>query len=179
MPTIKGKSAVNAFFGQLPGQIEQKLLKGAGRAAANVIAAEAKAKVISSEVRGAIKVKVTATDSRIAAKVQVKGDGAYIAPWLEYGTAPHLISVDESQRGGRSVRTINRRAQENDGNHSLVIGGKFVGATVLHPGARPHPFLRPALDVKASEAIAAAQGYINARVGKSGITGSGDAGDVN
>lgn len=179
MPTVKGKSGVARFFEQLPGEIERKLLRGAGRAAANVIAAEAKGRSISSEVRGAIKVKVEAIERRIAAKIQVKGRGAYLGPWLEYGTAPHLISVDASQSGGRSAARINRLAKDGEANHSLVIGGKFVGSTVLHPGARPYPFLRPALDVKAGEAIAAAQGYINSRVTRAGITGSADPGDAN
>lgn len=162
---------------QLPGDIERKLLRGAGRAAATVIATEAKVLSISSEVDGAIKVKVTATDGRIMAKVQVRGKGAHIAPWLEYGTKPHLISVDESQRGGKSVKRINTLANETDSNHSLVIGGKFVGATVMHPGARPHPFLRPALDTKEAEAIAAAQNFINGRLTRAGIVGAAEGDD--
>jgi hypothetical protein len=43
---------------------------------------------------------------------------------------------------------------------------------VRHPGARPNPFLRPALDMKEGEAVAAAQDYITSRIGASGITAS-------
>ena len=90
----------------------------------------------------------------------------------ETGTAPHFIRVDDSQRRGMGINRINKSVKEG----SLVINGKFVGATVHHPGARPHPFLRPALDMKEGEAIAAAQAYIDARITPSGITGdsSGD-----
>lgn len=172
MPTVTGKDAVQRYFAQVPAQMG-KLLKGAGRVAAKVIADEAKARSISSEVSAAIKTKVSEADGRIVARVQVKGKGAYIAPWLEYGTSPHFISVDESQRGGRSIGRINKQVKEADGNHSLVIGGKFVGDTVFHPGARPHPFLRPALDIKGRDAIAAAQQYINSRVKRAGIVAEG------
>lgn len=170
MPTVRGRSEVKQFFAAVAGEIEQKLLQGAGRVAAKVIAAEAKERCVSSAVRGAIKTKVTAKDGQVLAKVQVRGKGAYIAPWLEYGTAPHFISVDDSQRQGMSVRRINKLEKAG----SLVIGGQHVGSTVYHPGARPHPFLRPALDVKASAAIAAAQGYINSRVKRGGISGSSE-----
>ena len=55
-----------------------------------------------------------------------------------------------------------------------MINGHFVGTAVHHPGARPHPFLRPALDTKEGEAIAAAQSYINGRVWPAGIIVAGD-----
>jgi hypothetical protein len=170
MPSVRGRAEVKRFIGQLPGEIERKLLRGAGRAAANVIAEEARDRSISDEVKGAIKVKVTSAEGQVIARIQVKGPGSYIGPWLEYGTDPHFISVDDSQRQGMSVAKINQEQKRG----SLVIGGQFVGATVFHPGARPHPFLRPALDVKADAAIAAAQGYINNRVTPAGITGSPD-----
>lgn len=179
MPIVRGRSEVKRFIAQLPAQIEGKLLRGAARVAANVVAEEAKERSISREVSEAIQVKVEAKKGSgyVIAKVQVKGPGAYIAPWLEYGTAAHLITVDPSQRGGRTVGRINRLAKEAGGNHSLVIGGTFVGSTVLHPGARPHPFLRVSLDVKERDAIAAAQSYINAHVTPSGIVGATEPGD--
>jgi len=170
MPKVRGRSEVKAFIGKLPGEIERKLLRGAARAAAKVVAEEAQARSISDEVSAAVKVGRTKVEpGRVVVKVQVKGPGSYIAPWLEYGTAPHFISVDDRQRAGMSVRRINQKVREAGGDGSLVINGKFVGATVFHPGARPHPFLRPALDVKQGEAIAAAQTYINSRVSRRGI----------
>jgi len=173
MVTSRGKSEVKAFMSRIPGDIEDKLLRGAARAAANVVADEARDRTQSSEVRGAIKVATKKETGRVVAKVQVKGPGAHLAPWEEYGTDPHFISVDDSQRDGMSVKRINKA--QKDG--SLVIAGKFVGSTVWHPGARPHPFLRPALDIKEGEAIAAAQNYIAKRVKRTGIVGD-DEGDL-
>lgn len=173
MVTVKGKSEVRAFMARAPGEIEDKVLRGAARAAAKIVADEARLRTQSSEVRGAIKVATRKDTGTIIAKVQVKGPGAYLAPWEEYGTDPHFISVDDSQRRGMSIGRINKKAKEG----SLVIAGNFVGKTVHHPGARPHPFLRPALDTKEAEAIVAAQGYITSRITPAGIIGSGEGND--
>jgi hypothetical protein len=178
MVTTRGKSAVRAYIGAVPGNVEKKLLPGAARAAANVVADEARRRTQSSEVRASVKVAVGKDEGgRTVGKVQTKGPGAHLAPWEEYGTEPHLISIDDSQRNGMSINRINRLAREGDKNHSLIIGGKFVGATVMHPGARPHPFMRPSLDTKEGEALAAAQAYINGRVSPAGIKGGPEGGD--
>lgn len=191
MPTVRGAAEVKRFIAGLPAQLEAKVLRGAARAAANVVADEARSRSISPDVTGAIKVAVKVEDGRVVAKVQVKGQGAYMAPWLEYGTAPHFISVDDSQRAGRSAARINALEQEgsaliagarrvnNEGpKGSIVIGGQFVGTTVHHPGARAHPFLRVSLDVKEAEALAAAQSYISARVTRAGISGIVEGNDA-
>jgi hypothetical protein len=171
MPTVRGRDQVRAYIAGAPEQL-RKVLRGAARAAAKVVAEEAKDRSISSDVSGAIKVATRESEGRVVAMVQVKGEGAYIAPWLEYGTAPHFISVDDTQRQGMSVGRVNKSLKEG----SLIINGQFVGSTVFHPGARPFPFLRPALDTKEREALAAAQKYINARVRPEGIVGT-DEGD--
>lgn len=178
MATVKGLADVRRFLAQLPGELETKVLRGAARVAANVIAEEAKSRLGDrrAEVAGggtvliadSVKVRSSAKDGLIVGKVQVKGPGAYVAPWLEYGTAPHLISVSDKAREGRSIGKINQLVKKG----SLAIGGQFVGESVQHPGARPHPFLRVSLDTKEAEAIAAAQSYINARISPAGIAGS-------
>lgn len=174
MPTVRGREEVARYFASLPDKIARNLLPGAARAAAKVVAAEAEQRCVSSEVRGAIKVRVKRGDDQVVGRVEVRGPGAFMGPWLEWGTAPHLITVDASQSGGRTAGRINRLAKENGGNHSLVIGGKFVGDTVMHPGARPHPFLRPALDTKEAEAFSAAQGFITAKLARSGLAPESD-----
>ncbi|HEX7856094.1 MAG TPA: HK97 gp10 family phage protein [Sphingobium sp.] len=173
MATVSGRDEVKRLFATTRMALETKLLRGAARAAAKVVAEEAKARSISQEVSNAIKIATAQRDGRVIAKVQVKGTGAYIAPWLEYGTAPHFISVDDSQRQGMSVGRINKAHAAG----SLVINGQFVGTTVFHPGARPHPFLRPALDTKEGEAIAAAQAYITSKIKAGRFVATADAGD--
>lgn len=169
MATMRGRDNVSRYIERIPPALQKKVLRGAARAAARVIAVEAKDRSISSLVASAVKVSTRQeNDSRVIAKVKVKGKGAFIAPWLEYGTDPHFISVDSAQSGGRTARRVNRLAKEG----SLVINGEHVGATVFHPGAKPHPFLRPALDIKQDEAIAAAQRYVTIRLAREGLGGS-------
>lgn len=178
MVTTRGKSEVQRFMAALPEQIVGKLLVGAGRAGGKVIAEEAKDRSISQDVADNIVVRTKREDTRIVVRITVKkGFALSVGNWLEWGTSPHFITVDDSQREGRSVARINALAKAPGSNHSLVIGGKFVGATVFHPGARAHPFLRPALDLKEGEAVSMAQSYINARVTPRGIVGQDDRGD--
>lgn len=174
MPKVTGSDEVKRFLAAIPGQLEKKVLRGAARAAGKVVADEAKDRCVSDRVASGIKVRTKREIGRVEAKVQTRGRFAYIAPWLEYGTDPHFISVEDDQRQGLSVRKVNEGVKAG----SLVIGGKFVGDTVLHPGARPHPFMAVSLDVKAAEATAAAQRYINARVGRAGVTGADEGDDA-
>lgn len=175
MPTVRGKSEVKAYLASAPAKLKT-VLRGAARAGAAVVADEIKERTPSAEVRKDLRIRTKASDDQIKVTIDVKpGWSRSLGTWLEYGTSPHFISVDDSQRGGRSVGRINRLSEEHGA--SLVIGGKFVGKTVWHPGARPQPTFRPALDQKEGEAIAAAQAYISARVSREGIapTSEGDA----
>lgn len=156
---------------QLPEQIERSLLPGAARAGATVIADEAKDQSRSEDVSAAVNVKVKRADGGVVAFVGIdpkykNGWAASVAVWLEYGTEPHFISVDDSQRDGKTVARINELAK---GEGTLVINGKPVGRTVHHPGAQAHPFMRPALDSKGGDAVRAAQAYIDRRVSRAGI----------
>jgi hypothetical protein len=178
MATIKGRSAVSAFLARSPEQLVDRVLRGAARAGGKVIADSAKDRSVSDDVANAIIVKLKREDHRIIVRITVRpGWMMARAIWLEHGTAPHFITVADDQRKGLSIARINDKVGEARGDGSLVIGGKFVGTTVFHPGARPFPFLRPALDLSRDDAVRAAQQYINARVRPSGITGAEDAGD--
>ncbi|QEH81187.1 HK97 gp10 family phage protein [Sphingomonas sp. C8-2] len=182
MATARGRADVKRFILEQTPQDLRKVLIGAGRAGGNVVADDARERCKSNRVRNSIKVKVKAGDSKVVTSIQTSGPGSAEAGWLEYGTEAHFISVDDSQRGGRSIRKINeadkaaRRAGKIGGAESLVINGQFVGDTVRHPGARPEPFLRPALDTKENEAVAAAQAHINNHVTPAGVIVAGAEG---
>lgn len=158
---IKGMAAVKQRLVEQQVRLQTKVLRGAARAGADVIAAEAKARAPSDEVSNDIEVKVTIDGKRVVATISVKpGWARSLARWAEYGTSPHFISVDDSQRAGRSVGRINKLTKEGDKSANLVIGGNPVGGTVYHPGAQEGPFMRPALDHSGDEARAAAQRYV-------------------
>jgi hypothetical protein len=172
MPTVTGKGDVRRFIAGLPADLESKVLRGAARAGGKVVADEIKARTPSDAVRESVRIRTQLGTGRVVVKIDVKpGWARSVGTWLEYGTDPHFITVDESQRDGMSASRINKMSKAG----SLVIGGKFVGTTVFHPGARPQPTFRPALDAKEDEAVAAAQAYINSRVTRNGIVGAPDA----
>jgi len=173
MPSVKGRGAVERVIAGLPAQIEAKLLRGAARAGGKVLIDGAKERSISSDVDDAIVMKRKSEPGRITVTITVeKGWARSVANWLEYGTDAHFISVAKEERGGKSVARINATDKR-----SMIIGGKFVGDTVFHPGAKPHPFLRTTLDIDGAKAVAEAQKFINAHVTRSGIIASAEPED--
>ncbi len=169
MVTVKGSANVKRFLSGLPKEIEVKLLRGAGRVAGKVIADDAADRATSQDVRENVVVKVSNRGGQVAVKVTVRPGWSYsLGVWEEWGTEPHFIKVAEDQRQGRSIGRINKLVREG----SLVINGQFVGETVYHPGAKPAPFLRPALDIRGRDAVAAAQAYINSRIVGGRIVGT-------
>lgn len=181
---IKGRAEMDAFLQTLAPKLGRSIVRGGMRELAKVVAEEARTRVNSDEVRGSIGVSgQMLPDGTIISKVRTKGKGAFIAPWLEFGTAAHFISVEldarpttQTRRGVRkwSIGLINKAAKRG----SLIIGNQFVGASVYHPGARPTPFLRPAADVAIGAGIEAMAQYVRARLTKEGLSAPGlDSGD--
>jgi HK97 gp10 family phage protein len=177
---VKGLADLNKFLQQLPAKMEQNVLRGALRAGANVIKDEAKRLVPVSApnsrnkkrygfragtLRDSIRVSARVKNGRVTASVYAGGQtksGAevYYASWVEFGTAAHAI-VAKRADGKNIARRINRMTKRSG---SLQIGGRFVGVSVMHPGSRPRPYLRPALDGKAQAAVLAAAEYIKKRL---------------
>ena len=181
MPTLKGREAEQRRRDQVPDKIK-RILRGAARAGAAVIAEEAKERVTSDAVRNGVVVgRTKEQDGQIKVRITVKeGWPRSLGTWLEYGTSSHFISVDPAFAEGRTAQRINRldadAAKEGGAGpgSTLVINGKAVGATVFHPGSPAKPWLRPARDLKARDAIAAAQDHINTNVRRSGLVIDGE-----
>ena len=141
---IKGGAELNKFLQQLPAKMEANVLRSAMRAGANVIKDEAKANVpvASGLLRDGLKVSTSSRRGKVTAKVKATGKHAHIAPWLEYGTAAHRIVAK---------------------GKGMYFGGKVV-RSVEHPGISPRPFLRPALDSRAQQAVVAVGNAIKKRL---------------
>lgn len=181
MARVRGGAATRRYMQQLPELFRERVLRGAARRGATVIADGAKERLGDRSAHGpgggkvliadSVKVRVRLKGEVVRGRVLLNGPGAYVGRWLEYGTDPHFISVDPQYRNGMTARRINKSiADGNDSlKTSLVINGKPVGATVYHPGARKVPFLRPAVDTLEREALAAAQAYISARATRAGL----------
>lgn len=107
------------------------VLRGSLRAGAkNVVLPEARRRVhsVSGLLAAGLKVGTSSRGDTVRAYVRASGPHAHVAKWIEYGTKPHRIPK----------LTVSQRVH-------LAFGGRVV-SSINHPGARPKPFLRPALD---------------------------------
>lgn len=165
---VTGLKELALLMQQLPEKIERNVMRGALRAGAKVLEEEAlrHVPVDSGDLRKSLKVSTRNKQGTVTARLSTN---VFYARWVEYGTGAHWISVNPEDapkrltRGGVkavSVATLNDKAKSG----SLKIGENFVGASVAHPGAKPQPFMRPALDAKSGEAIVAAAEYMKKRL---------------
>lgn len=145
---IKGLAELQRALDELPAKIEANVMRGALRAGAKVLLADAQKSAAFADHTGALRASLRVTTSlkrgRIAAAVKAgptkKDKRPWYARFVEFGTAAHVIKA--------------RRAR------MLAIGV----AKVNHPGAKKHPFLRPALDTQHVAAVEAAREYIRKRL---------------
>lgn len=151
---VKGLSELQAFLDQLPTKMEANIMRAAMRQGANVVRNEAKANAPAKTglLRDGLKVSTSSRRGVVSAKVKATGKHAYLARWLEYGTAAHFIKPKNAK--------------------SLFIAGLFSNG-VQHPGATPKPFLRPALDSQSQAALVAVGEAIKKRLTKQGLDASG------
>lgn len=160
---VTGLADLQKFLDTLPARLEANVMRGALRAGATVIKAQAQQNALpgppnarnvrlygayAGALRDSIRVGARIKGGTVTAYVRAGGKkkgGAdvYYATMVEMGTKPHKISAKPG--------------------HYLSIGGGFV-KSVEHPGSRAKPFMRPALDAKAGEAVAAAAEYMKARL---------------
>lgn len=143
---VTGLKELQKFLDELPAKLEQNVMAGALRAGAIVLQEQAKENLLShgSIVHGALieslKIGTSTRQGVVMAVVRTK---LFYAKFVEYGTAAHVIT---GKNGGW-----------------LSFGGGFSRA-VDHPGAVAKPFMRPALDTKATQATIAAAEYMKRRL---------------
>lgn len=178
---VKGLSELQRFLDQLPVKLERNIMRGALRAGAKPILLDAKGRIhsVSGELAASLRISTRARGRTVTARIISSGTPTQPNKpiWVEYGTRPHLIGVDKSERpminsqpwtkAGKFVRasmtTVNRMV--------MKIGARFVSG-VRHPGARPKPFMRPAMDTQSGASVVAAGVYIRSRLTKEGLNAS-------
>lgn len=175
----RGFAALDLALRQLPHEMAEKIVDRAMRQGARVIQDEARRRVpvASGTTRDAIRVRrQRKTKTGVLFQIYTTRK-AWWARFVENGTKPHRIMVRRRGSVGFSRRT--RKARELGWDESAVqtatdvflqtagvhqVGhakavladeeaGVIFGMVVEHPGAKRQPFMRPALDTKAQEAI--------------------------
>lgn len=156
---VKGLSALGKALAELPLRLERNVMRGALRAGMEPIRTQARANVTKQSGKLAKGLRVSTDSGRkmVYAKLKTSGAHDHIARFIEFGTARHWIS----SKKGKMLRIAGVN----------VNGGSFVvyKERVDHPGARPLPFMRPALDAQAGAAVAATAAYIRGRLTEQGI----------
>lgn len=155
LENVKGLAELQGFLDTLPVKVEKNILRGALRAGMRVVQPVARANVhsVSGELARGLKISTSARGGRVMARLRATGKHAHIAKWVEFGTAAHAITAKIAGM--------------------LSFGGLFR-RSIQHPGARPKPFMRPALEAQAGSAVVAAGEYMKRRLTKQGL----DASDI-
>ncbi len=150
---VKGLADLQKFLDQLPPKLERNVMRGALGAGMRVVRPVAKSRIrsVSGLLAAGLKVSTRARGGTVTASLKTTGKHGWLARFVEFGTAAHSIP--------KLTKKLN----------ALIIGGQFV-KSVDHPGAKPHPFMRVALDSQAQNALVAAGNYIKKRLeSKNGI----------
>jgi len=142
---IKGLSALSKYLDNFPPKFQRNIARGALRAGMNVVKPVAQSKVhsISGELAKGLKISTNSKGGQVVAKLKATGKHRSVAHLVEFGTRAHLISA--KFKGMLSFMNVFRK-------------------TVMHPGAQPKAFMRPALDSKATPAVVAVGNYIKTRL---------------
>lgn len=151
---LRGERETRDFFTSFPMKLQKNVLRGALRAGANPIKDTARANIhsISGLTAKGIRVFTGSRDGKVTATIRTTGPHAHVGNWLEFGTAAHAI-------------------RPKDGTW-LYFGGVFL-REVMHPGARPYPFLVPAMDSRRNDVVYAAAKYMESRLTKEGLNVAG------
>jgi len=142
---IKGLDELLKFMDQLTPKIEANVARGALRAGMNVVKPIARSNIhnVSGELSRGLKVGTRRRGSLVTSNLKATGKHRSIAHLVEFGTRAHNIAA--KAKGWLSFMNIFRKE-------------------IHHPGARPRPFLRPALDAMQTPAVVAVAEYMKNRL---------------
>ena len=152
---VKGLSELAKFLDELAPKLQKNIMRQALRAGMKPVQEDAKAHVAvaSGLLQKGLKISTRIKGGTITASLKATGKHAYLARWIEFGTAAHRINPKKAK--------------------ALSIGGGFAEG-VDHPGSKAHAFMRPALDARAQDAVIAVAEYIKERLStKEGLDTSG------
>jgi HK97 gp10 family phage protein len=165
--TVSGLRELDQMLKQLPANIEKNVLRGALRSGQNILANAAKSylrqngSIESGELERSIRVRFKRKSEKfgwVRSYVMAGNREAYYAHMIEFGTGAFY-----SGTGTKSMRAPYEIVPKKAG--SLFFGGLFR-ESIIHPGIRPAPFMRPAVDNYTDAALDAVVTYMQKRIPK-------------
>lgn len=167
---IEGAEELNAILRQLPEHVARRASIGALRAGAKVIQEDAKRRApVGPEAF--TKTKDYATEARRKSKYGSLRDAIRIkADKYRGGTTRSVVVVVSNKGAGINPHwieygTTSTRMAKNGGLMTFVIDGRLIRKRVV-AGVRAQPFMRPAADTRAREAIQIIGEYLGREVEK-------------
>lgn len=154
---LKGGKELLSFLDAFPARLQKGAARSGLTAAAKPVRDQARSnapresgKLAKSIKTGSPKVN---QDGTVTISVRLSGEHSFLGHFFEYGVAPHFIRAGDSGLSARKLTQKFNREGSARTDGALKIGDNYVTGAVLHPGFAARPFLRPALDMKAEEAV--------------------------
>jgi len=157
---VKGLKETMAFLEAFPERIKKGAVRSALTAAAKPVRDQARTNAPRDTGKMAKAIKTGGPrvnkDGTVSIRVRLAGEHSYLGWFHEYGVAPHFIAAGNSGKSPRLLTRAARKGATSDvATGTLKIGDNYVTGAVLHPGFPARPFLRPALDARATQAVQA------------------------
>lgn len=170
---VAGLRELDRFLSAFPKNMQKGAYRAGLTAAARPIRDEARLRAPKQTGKMAKAIKTGSArqnpDGTFSVSIRLDGEHSFLGLFHEYGVAPHLIA----RTGKGEGRVAVRKAAVGEGTIQggvMKIGDDFVSGIISHPGHAARPFMRPALDAKADEAIKAFGDKIRAYMeGKAGF----------
>lgn len=146
MSTITGLSELNRYLETFEPRLRNNIVRGGLRKGTkDVLLPQAQANIhsVSGKLAAGLKIGTRVKGQTVKAYIKATGPHARVAHLVEHGTRAHFIPA---KKGG-----------------ALSFLGVFREG-VHHPGAKPHPFARPALDQRGTAAVIAFGEYVKNRL---------------
>jgi HK97 gp10 family phage protein len=148
---IIGGQQLDELLQTLPGKMQRNINRSALRAGAAALLPEVvqRIPVASGDLRASARITTRARGATVSASVKVGNQVAWYAHLVEYGTRPHVIKPREAKG-------------------AMQFGG-VTTKSVQHPGTRPQPFMRPAIDISLPQVVEAFTRKMRERLTKQGL----------
>lgn len=164
---IDGLAELDKLLKDLPVKIERNVIRGALRAGQKQMLEAARANldrngsVKTGELRRSIRVRFQRKSEKygwVRSYLVAGNKKAWYAHLVEYGTGSFYSgNLNNSKRQPYEIRPKNRK--------SLFFAG-LAREQIIHPGAKPKPFMRPAFDATHQQSINSMAEYIRTRLPK-------------
>jgi HK97 gp10 family phage protein len=157
---IEGLAELDKMLKTLPATIEGNVMRGGLRAGTKIFADLAKAAVPvdDGDLKKSVRVRTRNRRGQLSASVVAGNKKAWYAHLIEFGTASFYEG-----RGKTVGKPYEIKPSKKSKSKALKFGDNFA-ASVTHPGIKPQPFMRPALDDGSADAVEAMAEYIRRRL---------------